>query len=504
VNFEEDQILNHLDRLWKVAEARDAQTGGADAQPIERQTAGDVSDYGRIGKYRLIRLLGMGAFGVVYLAHDENLERDVALKLPRLEVLLDKEKLTRFSQEAVVAAQLDHPGIVRVYEAQLNDAKPYIATALCLGPTLSQWLEGDSNRVENWWEIVLMLAEVADAVEYAHRQGVFHRDIKPANILLEPVGPSDQAEDGGDEGLQPRWMPKLTDFGLAKLVDLRNTGTRSSLIVGTPSYMAPEDLFRDGSPSSPEGASDIYSLGAVLYEALAGQPPIPGTDYIEVLDNIRKSTSVNLRQHRPDLPEALAKVCRICLQRNPNARYGSARQLASDLRQVVAGQPIVGRPVRFKERVAFWCTRPQRVSDVGWFTVIWQSILAVWLLLSLTVAPMLGATMLPHKEYYAILVVGLILLSSGPLICCGWLTIKKVRWALYAGLALSCIKLPLYVRAVFYEGLYFEELFQGNALLKVSFHLLFVVCISIQLVLYVSAFWADRKYDVCRATEQAN
>ena len=115
MNFEEDQILNHLDRLWKVADARDAQSDRADARQTQTQATGSVSDHDRIGKYRLVRLLGMGAFGVVYQAHDEDLGRDVALKLPRLEVLLDKEKLTRFSQEAVVAAQLDHPGICLLY-----------------------------------------------------------------------------------------------------------------------------------------------------------------------------------------------------------------------------------------------------------------------------------------------------------------------------------------------------------------------------------------------------
>ena len=501
MNFEEDQILNHLDRLWKVADARDAQSDRADARQTQTQATGSVSDHDRIGKYRLVRLLGMGAFGVVYQAHDEDLGRDVALKLPRLEVLLDKEKLTRFSQEAVVAAQLDHPGIVRVYEAQLNDPKPYIASALCLGPTLSQWLEENSARDKNWREIVLIMAEVADAAAYAHRQGVFHRDIKPANILLEPRRPSTDAEHVAVEGFESQWMPKLTDFGLAKIVDMRSTETRSSLILGTPAYMAPEHLLRDGSQSSSEDAADIYSLGAVLYEALASQPPIPGSDYIETLDNIRKRTSIDLCQHRPDLPASLAKVCRICLQKNPEARYSSAGQLANDLRHVVAGEPITGKPARLSERVAFWSTRPQRINDAGWFTVIWQSILAVWMLLSLAVAPLLGAEAFPHKGYYSLMVVGLIVFSFGPLLYCGWLTVKKVRWGLYGGLVLSCIKLPLFVRAVFYEGLYFEELFQDNALLKVAFHLLFVICILIQTVLYVSAFLADRKYDVCRGTE---
>ena len=182
VSADKDQIINRLDRLLEVADSKDSPNGVSRAEGASALPVRDVSDQDCVGKYHLKRLLGTGAFGVVYEAYDQDLGRKVALKLPRLEVLLDQEKRARFSHEAVVAAQLDHPGIVRVYEAQLNDAEPYIASALCQGPTLAQWLVEDPNRADDWRQIVMIVAEVADAIDYAHGQGVFHRDIKPAKI----------------------------------------------------------------------------------------------------------------------------------------------------------------------------------------------------------------------------------------------------------------------------------------------------------------------------------
>ena len=502
VSAEKDQLLKRLNRLWEVVDSKDSQDGVSRSQGTTPLPVRGVSNQDSVGKYRLKRLLGTGAFGVVYEAYDQDLGRKVALKLPRLEVLLDQEKRTRFSHEALVAAQLDHPGIVRVYEAQLNDAEPYIASALCQGPTLAQWLKEDPNRADDWRQIVLIVAEVADAIDYAHRQGVFHRDIKPANILMEPQPPTydPQAND-----VVEVWTPKVTDFGLAKLINLQATDTRSSLMLGTPAYMAPELLTRAGSSLAPSATSDVYSLGVVLHESLTGQLPISGGDYIEALDNVRKCAPVPLRKHRPSLPEGLEKVCRKCLEKNPETRYLSAGELAHDLRQVVAGKPIEGKSTRWRERLGFWLTRPERVSDAGWFTVVWESIFVTWLLLIVVLLPVIRGIEIPHQVYYSSLAVVLAAVSVGPVIYFGWLTTRKVRWGLYAGLVLTGVKLPLFIRAVFAQGLYFEELFQGNALLKLAFHLMFAICMSIQAVLFIGAYLADRKHDVCRpSTELLN
>jgi len=499
---EEDSIANRIDRVM----------GSMDSDPfkdientLSNRPTGPLSIKDKIGKYRLVRFLGAGSFGMVYHARDEELERDVAIKLPRLEVLVNQEKLERFFHEALIAAKLDHPGIVRVYEAQLRDAEPYIASALCKGPTLAGWLADPNFKDVAWQEIVLLIAEVADAVDYAHRQSVFHRDIKPANILLEPRATTDEttprtdvvAKDAMPEKFPLQWFPKLTDFGMAKLVDLRSIDTRSSLMLGTPAYMAPEQLSGDGVAVEISAASDMYSLGTVLYESLTGQLPTSGSSYIEVLDNIRKGTPVPLRKIRPDLPKSLEQVCSMCLEKNPQARYVSANQLATDLRHVAAGRPIEGRPPGAVERIGYWSTRPQRVRDAGWYTVIWQSIILLWLLLSVLIMPLLTDVSITNWDRYLVTVAALCTLSVGPMIWCGWLTARRVRWGLYLGLALSSVKMILFARTLFAQGLHFEELFQGNQILKITVHFLFILCMTFQLVLYLCAFFADRRHNVC-------
>ncbi len=480
--------IDQLDQMWHVAGLTDQ-----NQSPERSEVITDTDS--RIGKYRLIRLLGTGSFGVVYQAHDEELDRDVALKLPRLEVLLDEEKRKRFAKEAVMAARLDHPGIVSVYEAKLDDSRPYIASALCHGPTMQNWLS--SNQDIDWRQIVNLIAQIADSVHYAHQHSIFHRDIKPANILLEPLSNTD-AQSTTQE---PGWQPKLTDFGLAKFAQLRSTDTRSSIMLGTPAYMAPENLLRKGTqsatrPKALDAAADIYSLGVILFESLTGQLPVAGEDYIELLDSIRENSPIALRRIRPELPRSLEKICCMCLEKNPEARYRSAGELAADLRNVLAGRRVDARPPSRLARLHYWGTQPQRVTDAGWFTVCWQSIAALWLLCAL-VLPLLMDISFPNWNYYAMLIPGLVVLSSGPVIALGWLTTKKVRWGLYAGLVLTSIKMPFFLRALVAEGLYLEELFQGNELMKLVFHFLFVLCLSLQLILYCCAVLADRKHNVC-------
>ena len=214
--FESDDATNalagRLDRLWT--------SGVLDAAGPQTQKM--------VGKYQLQQIVGAGAFGVVYLARDTELGKSVALKLPRLEVLLDAQKRKRFADEAEMAARLDHPQIVRVYEARLNGPAPYIASAFCDGPNLAEWL-ADREEPSSWEAIANLMAEVADAVQHAHSQGVLHRDLKPANIMLV----ADEALAGGKNDEQSSvdfpFSPRLTDFGLAKFSDLHEADTRSSL-----------------------------------------------------------------------------------------------------------------------------------------------------------------------------------------------------------------------------------------------------------------------------------
>ena len=246
----DNSLAERLDRLW---------ASGPLAVPSPKTEQ-------RIGPYLLQQVVGAGSFGVVYLARDTKLERAVALKLPRLEVLLDTDKRERFAAEAAMVAKLDHPGIVRVYEAQLDGPQPYIASAFCDGPNLAEWLAARKHP-SSWQTIIPMMADIAEAVEYAHSKDVLHRDLKPANILL--ASPEDVDHDLADEQTAPpfSFSAQLTDFGLAKFCDLETADTRSSQMIGTPLYMAPERL--EGSATT--AVADVYSLGVILFETLTGK-----------------------------------------------------------------------------------------------------------------------------------------------------------------------------------------------------------------------------------------
>ena len=203
------------------------------------RTAAHMPNSGdRIGNYEIVRPVGQGGFGTVYLANDLELNRKVALKLPRADIVSDRDSRERFEREALICADLDHPAIVRVYEAKLNIKTPYIASAYYAGPDLGTWLAAREKPVP-WRHAVAFMAKLADAVQYAHDRGVIHRDLKPSNILLafKDKTPENQDNAWVHYDLE-HFEPKLTDFGMAKSILEEQVNTRSSLLIGTPLYMA--------------------------------------------------------------------------------------------------------------------------------------------------------------------------------------------------------------------------------------------------------------------------
>ncbi len=302
----------------------------------------------RLGRFELRLELGRGGCGIVYLAHDAVLQRDVALKVPRAEVALTPELSERFQREAQAAASLEHPNVVAVYEAGAVGPVCYIASAYCPGVTLAQWLKDNPEPIP-FADAAGLLATLAGAVEHAHRRGVLHRDLKPSNVLLQA------------HGLQPVGLagtiPKITDFGLAKfLLEGTKPGqTLSGAIVGTPNYMAPEQAagkVRDLTP-----AADVWALGAILYELLTGRPPFKGETDLDTLRRAQTEEPLTPARLRPRLPRDLETICLKCLEKEPARRYPSAALLAEDLQRFLAGQPIRARPVGRLGRVQRWCRR---------------------------------------------------------------------------------------------------------------------------------------------------
>jgi WD40 repeat protein len=315
----------------------------------------------RLGRFVIRRELGHGAFGVVYLAYDPRLGREVALKVPRAEALFTPQLRARFRQEARAAAALDHPHLVPVFEAGEEGAVCYIASAYCPGVTLAAWLRQRAEPVAPALAARLVAA-LADAVDHAHGRGVLHRDLKPSNVMLEtPAAPG-----GAPAGLD--FVPRVTDFGLAKLLDApagadgeADCRTQTGAVLGTPCYMAPEQAAGNRSAVGP--AADVYGLGALLYEVLTGRPPFLTDSPVDTLVLVRTEEPVPPSRLRPAVPRDLETICLKCLAKEPARRYAGAGALAADLRRWLAGEPIRARRVGPLGRAVLWCRRKPALAS---------------------------------------------------------------------------------------------------------------------------------------------
>jgi tetratricopeptide (TPR) repeat protein/tRNA A-37 threonylcarbamoyl transferase component Bud32 len=297
-----------------------------------------------IGDYELLGVVGKGGMGIVYRARQVSLNREVALKLIRLEGLESESEARRFQHEAEAIASLDHPGIVPIYEIGIHEGRHYFSMKLISGESLDQ----ASRRLRgDYTSIGRILAGAARAVQHAHERCVLHRDLKPGNILLD-------AKD----------IPHVTDFGVAKRIDTGDSdATETGTIAGTPAYMAPEQAT--ATRGSITTATDVYGLGAILYALLSGRAPHRGSSILQVLDAVRDEEPEPPSKLNPMTPRDLDVICMKCLETVPRRRYHSAGDLADDLDRWLEGRPITARHVGVPARAVMWCKRRPLVAGLA-------------------------------------------------------------------------------------------------------------------------------------------
>ena len=325
---------------------------GKDRPPTEQAAASSViaeqpgAALRKLGDYELQEEIARGGMGVVYLARHVQLNRTVALKMVLGGRFSSNDEIQRFQFEAEAAAKLDHPGIVPVYDIGEHEGQAYFAMKLVDGGSLAERLPEFARESK---QAVGLIRKIAEAISHAHQRGVLHRDLKPANILIDRTG-----------------EPLVTDFGLAKDTASNSGLTQSGAILGTPAYMPPEQACG----SSVTMAADIYSLGAIFYELLTGRPPYTGDSPLEVVMQVIEGEPVAPRKINSSVESELELMCLKCMHREPEQRYATAREFATDLEAWQLGRPISVKPQTWSAVASRWVRRNQQLVYLSFAILI--------------------------------------------------------------------------------------------------------------------------------------
>ena len=433
----------------------------------------------RLGKYEIRSEVGRGGFGVVYRAFDTSLKRFVALKIPR--DALDDDSRARFLKEAETAASLEHPGLVTVFESGEIDGVCYIATSYCGGTNLAQWLRQQSHVSRR--VAAQLVRDLAESMQHAHDRGIVHRDLKPGNVMLM----SADADETGDTAFRTR----ITDFGLAKLMDERLVETASSVVLGTPNYMAPEQVAPDSGSVPPE-AADIYSLGVILYELLTGVKPFERDNVLKTMSAIETADVRLSGEGYADIPSALETICLKAMARNPDDRYDSCAAFAEDLSCFLHGQPIQARRPTLMDRLKRWSMSPARKNEAGVLSMVLGLGMPFWMIMITAVIWWEGLKVQIASEIVPqTLILSIVLML--PLAWIGYQTRRGHRiwtaigfWSSLLNTVMVCAPLCGYV-------IIFPELYKQFPLGKIVVFTILTLVFGVQALQYSVLMYALRK-----------
>ncbi|MEM9644313.1 MAG: serine/threonine-protein kinase [Planctomycetota bacterium] len=358
------ELFSHLDRVEP--------SGPAKASSADKQL---------VGKFQLLQPLGSGGMSTVFLAEDLDLRRLVALKIPRAELLADARHRQRFVREAKLAAKLQHPGLVSVLEAGTAGAATYIVSEFCERGDLSNWLIQHDKKVA-FRDAAVFVAELCEAVQYMHFNGVLHLDLKPSNILLRDritgVGNGSTTDHASGARELPALAPMVTDFGVSRLIDGAGTNTNTSLVLGTLLFMAPEQLVPSLGAVGPK--SDLYAIGIIFAQMIGASVAREGATYRQILEMLDEYSSRHRAVECDDLPSDLRTVLLRSTAKHPGHRYASVTDFANDLRAIAMGQPVAGHQLGVLRYLSDWSGRPPRIREAWWLCIGANSISAFWMI----------------------------------------------------------------------------------------------------------------------------
>lgn len=328
----------------------------------------------KIGRFEILAMLGTGRFGAVWRAFDPSGGREVALKVIHQSQMFDAAHRRRFLRECALAARLDHPSVVPMYEAGTADGMPYLVMPICDGQTLDRWFMAQTHPVAP--QVAAEIAmQLADAADYGHQNGVLHRDLKPGNVMISPSLRSDQSSSV---------TVRIMDFGLAIPVDVSLRDTRGSLIAGTPVYMSPEQA--ECRTEDIGVASDIFSIGAILYELLTGSPPFDAPSLPAVIERLQSESAASVLKLRADVSVDLDAICMKCLAYETRDRYASGKELAADLKRYLCEQPVTARPIGRLRRLMSWCSLRRGQQQLALTAVVINFVVMFWSIASIPAA----------------------------------------------------------------------------------------------------------------------